>query len=94
MSKEERMARITTNIWRMFAVVVAAALAVNIVQAVAGKADLAWWHLPTLMLAYAEGECRDWIRRLAVAARLLRMRWRGSSARRATRMRGCSEAAM
>lgn len=84
------MERTTVGIWRVLAVVIAVALMVNAVQAVAGKAEFAWWHLPTLGIAYIlGGECRDWIRRLAAGARLLRLRWRGCSVRKAIRTRGC-----
>lgn len=89
MSAEKKMERTSVGIWRVLAVVVAVALMVNAVQAVAGKAEFAWWHLPTLGIAYILGECRDWIRRLAAGARLLRLRWRGCSVRKAIRTRGC-----
>lgn len=89
MSVEDRMERTTVGIWRVLAVVVAVALMVNAVQAVAGKAEFAWWHLGTLGIAFILGECRDWIRRLAAGARLLRLRWRGCSVRKAIRTRGC-----
>ncbi len=94
MSVEERMERTTVGIWRVFTVFVAAALAVNVAQAVAGKAELAWWHVPTLMVSYTMGGCDAWLRRLSAAARLTRMRWRGCSVRRRTRMSGCSDKAM
>lgn len=55
MSVEDRMERTTVGIWRVLAVVVAVALMVNAVQAVAGKAEFAWWHLPTLGIAYILG---------------------------------------
>lgn len=83
------MERTTVGIWRVFAVFVAAALAVNAVQAVAGKAELAWWHMATLMISYKMGGCGDWLRRLSAAARLTRMRWRGYSIPGGTRTRGC-----
>lgn len=83
------MERTTVGIWRVLAVVIAVALMVNAVQAVAGKAEFAWWHLGTLGIAYILGECRDWIRRLAAGARLLRLRWRGCSVRKTIRTRGC-----
>lgn len=89
MSVEDRMERTTVGIWRVLAVVVAVALMVNAVQAVAGKAEFAWWHLGTLGIAFILGEGRDWIRRLAAGARLLRLRWRGCSVRKAIRTRGC-----
>lgn len=89
MSVEDRMERTSVGIWRVLAVVIAVALMVNAVQAVAGKAEFAWWHLGTLGIAYILGECRDWIRRLAASARLLRLRWRGCSIRKAIRTRGC-----
>lgn len=89
MSEEERMERTTVGIWRVFAVVVAVALMVNAVQAVMGKAQFAWWHLGTLMIAYTMGACADWLRRLSAGARLIRMRWRGFSVRKAIRTRGC-----
>ncbi len=88
------MERTTVGIWRVFAVFVAAALAVNVAQAVAGKAELAWWHVPTLMVSYTMGGCGAWLRRVSAAARLTRMRWRGCSVRRRTRMSGCSDKAM
>lgn len=83
------MERTTVGIWRVLAVVIAVALMVNAVQAVAGKAEFAWWHLPTLGIAFILGECRDWIRRLAAGARLLRLRWRGCLPRRKTQTCGC-----
>ncbi len=89
MSAEKKMERTSVGIWRVLAVVIAVALMVNAVQAVAGKAEFAWWHLGTLGIAYILGECRDWIRRLAAGARLLRLRWRGCSIRKAIRTRGC-----
>ena len=89
MSVEDRMERTTVGIWRVLAVVIAVALMVNAVQAVAGKAEFAWWHLGTLGIAYILGECRAWIRRLAAGARLLRLRWRGCSIQKAIRTRGC-----
>lgn len=89
MSAEKKMERTSVGIWRVFAVVVAVALAANAAQAMAGKAEFAWWHLGTLGIAYILGECRDWIRRLAAGARLLRLRWRGCSVRKAIRTRGC-----
>ena len=61
MSAEKKMERISVGIWRVFAVVVAVALAANAVQAIAGKASFAWWHLPTLMISYTMGACGDWL---------------------------------
>lgn len=89
MSEEERMERTTVGIWRVFAVVVAVALMVNAVQAVMGKAEFAWWHLPTLGIAMSFGEMGNVITRLGAAARLLRLRWNGCSIRKAIRTRGC-----
>ena len=89
MSEEERMERTTVGIWRVFAVVVAVALMVNAVQAIAGKAEFAWWHLPTLGIAMSFGEMGNVITRLGAAARLLRLRWNGCSIRKAIRTRGC-----
>lgn len=89
MSEEERMQRTTVGIWRVFAVVVAVALMVNAVQAVAGKAEFAWWHLGTLGIAMSFGEATQAIDRLRAAARLLRLRWNGCSIRKAIRTRGC-----
>ena len=89
MSVEDRMERTTVGIWRVLAVEIAVAAVAYAVQAVAGKAEFAWWHLGTLGIAYILGECRDWIRRLAAGARLLRLRWRGCSVRKAIRTRGC-----
>lgn len=89
------MERTTVGIWRVLAVVVAVALMVNAVQAVAGKAEFAWWHLGTLGIAMSFGEMGTVVTRLgAVArlgaiARLLRLRWRGCSIRKAIRTRGC-----
>lgn len=60
MSAEKKMERTSVGIWRVFAVVVAVALAANAVQAMAGKANFAWWHLPTLMISYKMGACGDW----------------------------------
>ena len=77
------------GIWRVFAVVVAVALMVNAVQAVMGKAEFAWWHLPTLGIAMSFGEMGNVITRLGAAARLLRLRWNGCSIRKAIRTRGC-----
>lgn len=57
MSAEKKMERTSVGIWRVFAVVVAVALAANAVQAIAGKASFAWWHLPTLMISYTMGAC-------------------------------------
>ncbi len=91
MSAEERMERTTVGIWRVFTVFVAAALAVNAAQAAAGKAELAWWHVPTLMISYTMGGCGGWLRRLSAAARLTRMRWRGFSTPGRIRTRGCSK---
>lgn len=89
MSVEKKMERTSVGIWRVFAVVVAVALAANAVQAIAGKASFAWWHLPTLMISYTMGACGDWLRRLSAVARLIMMRWRGCSVRKAIRTRGC-----
>ena len=89
MSAEKRILRITVAIWRMLAVATAAALAANIAEAAEGKADVAWWHLLTLMVSYEMGTCGDLLRRLSAAARLTRMRWRGFSIRTRTRTRGC-----
>lgn len=89
MSEEERMQRTTVGIWRAFAVVVAVALMVNAVQAVAGKAEFAWWHLGTLGIAMSFGEMGNVITRLGAVARLLRLRWRGCLSRNAIRTRGC-----
>ena len=89
MSVEDRMERTRLGTGRVLALVIAEASMVNAVQAVAGKAEFAWWHLGTLGIAYILGECRDWIRRLAAGARLLRLRWRGCSVRKAIRTRGC-----
>lgn len=88
MSSEEMMERTQLGIWRGTMVIIAVALAVNAVQAMAGKANFAWWHLPTLAIAWMMGDCGSWVRRLAAAARLLRMRWRGSTGRSAIRTRG------
>lgn len=52
MSADKKMERTSVGIWRVFAVVVAVALAANAAQAMAGKANFAWWHLPTLMISY------------------------------------------
>ena len=89
MSVEDRMERTSVGIWRVFAVVVAVALMVNAVQAVAGKANFAWWHLPTLGIAMSFGEMGAVVTRIGAVARLLRLRWRGCSARKAIRTRGC-----
>lgn len=89
MSIEDRMERTTVGIWRVFAIVVAVALMVNAVQAVAGKANFAWWHLPTLGIALSFGEVGEAVTRLGAIARLLRLRWRGCSIRKAIRTRGC-----
>ncbi len=83
------MQRTTVGIWRAFAVVVAVALMVNAVQAVAGKAEFAWWHLGTLGIAMSFGEMGNVITRLGAVARLLRLRWRGCLSRNAIRTRGC-----
>lgn len=85
MSAEKKMERASVGIWRVFAVVVAA----NAVQAMAGKANFAWWHLPTLMISYTMGACGDWLLRLSAVARLIMMRWRGCSPRRKTQTCGC-----
>lgn len=82
MSVEDRMERTTVGIWRMLAVVIA-------VQAVAGKAEFAWWHLGTLGIAMSFGEMGTVVTRLGAVARLLRLRWRGCSIRKAIRTRGC-----
>ena len=82
------MERTQLGIWRGTMVIIAVALAVNAVQAMMGKANFAYWHLPTLAITWMMGDCGSCIRRLAAGARLLRMRWRGSSARSAIRMRG------
>lgn len=76
------MKRTTVGIWRVLAVVIA-------VQAVAGKANFAWWHLPTLGIALSFGEAGDAVTKIGAIARLLRLRWRGCSARKAIRTRGC-----
>lgn len=89
MSVEDRMERTTVGIWRVLAVVIAVALMVNAVQAVAGKANFAWWHLPTLGIALSFGEAGDAVTKLGAIARLLRLRWRGCSVRKAIRTRGC-----
>lgn len=89
MSVEDRMKRTTVGIWRVLAVVIAVALMVNAVQAVAGKANFAWWHLPTLGIALSFGEAGDAVTKIGAIARLLRLRWRGCSARKAIRTRGC-----
>ena len=89
MSAEKKMERTSVGIWRVFAVVVAVALAANAVQAMAGKANFAWWHLPTLGIAMSFGEATQAIGRLKAVARLLRLRWRGCSIRKAIRTRGC-----
>lgn len=89
MSAEKKMERTSVGIWRVFAVVVAVALAANAVQAMAGKASFAWWHLPTLMISYTMGACGDWLRRLSAVARLIMMRWRGCLPRRKTQTCGC-----
>lgn len=83
------MERTTVGIWRVLAVVIAVALMVNAVQAVAGKANFAWWHLPTLGIALSFGEAGDAVTKLGAIARLLRLRWRGCSVRKAIRTRGC-----
>lgn len=83
------MKRTTVGIWRVLAVVIAVALMVNAVQAVAGKANFAWWHLPTLGIALSFGEAGDAVTKIEAIARLLRLRWRGCSARKAIRTRGC-----
>lgn len=83
------MERTTVGIWRVLAVVVAVALMVNAVQAVAGKANFAWWHLPTLGIALSFGEAGEVVTRLGAIARLLRLRWNGCSIRKAIRTRGC-----
>lgn len=83
------MKRTTVGIWRVLAVVIAVALMVNAVQAVAGKANFAWWHLPTLGIALSFGEAGDAVTKIGAIARLLRLRWRGCSARKAIRTRGC-----
>lgn len=75
-------------IWRGLTIILVVALAVNAVQAMMGKANFAYWHLPTLAITWMMGDCGSYIRRLAAGARLLRMRWRGSSARSSIRMRG------
>ena len=89
MSEEERMERTTVGIWRVFAVVVAVALMVNAVQAVAGKAEFAWWHLGTLGIAMSFREMGNVVTKVGAVARLLRLRWRGCLSRRAIRTRGC-----
>lgn len=89
MSEEERMERTTVGIWRVFAVVVAVALMVNAAEAVAGKAEFAWWHLGTLGIAMGFGEMGQILTRLGAVARLLRLRWNGCSIRKAIRTRGC-----
>lgn len=89
MSVEDRMERTTVGIWRVLAVVIAVALMVNAVQAVAGKAEFAWWHLGTLGIALSFGEATQAIGRLKAVARLLRLRWRGCSIRKAIRTHGC-----
>ena len=73
MSVEDRMERTTVGIWRVLAVVIAVALMVNAVQAVAGKAEFAWWHLGTLGIAMSFGEATQAIGRLKAGARLLRL---------------------
>lgn len=85
MSAEKKMEKTSVGIWRVFAVVVAVALAANAAQAMAGKANFAWWHLPTLMISYTMGACGDWLRRLSAVARLIMMRWRGCLPRRKPR---------
>ena len=89
MSVEDRMERTTVGIWRVLAVVIAVALMVNAVQAVAGKAEFAWWHLGTLGIAMSFGEMGTVVTRLGAVARLLMMRWRGCSPRRKTQTCGC-----
>lgn len=89
MSVEDRMERTTVGIWRVLAVVIAVALMVNAVQAVAGKAEFAWWHLGTLGIAMSFGEMGNVITRLGAVARLLRLRWSGCSIRKAIRTHGC-----
>ena len=89
MSVEDRMERTTVGIWRVLAVVIAVALMVNAVQAVAGKAEFAWWHLGTLGIAMSFGEMGTVVTRLGAVARLLRLRWRGCSIQKAIRTRGC-----
>ena len=73
MSADKKMERTSVGIWRVFAVVVAVALMVNAVQAVAGKAEFAWWHLGTLGIAMSFGEATQAIGRLKAVARLLRL---------------------
>lgn len=53
------------------------ALTVNLCQALAGKAEFAVWHLPTLTVAWAMGDCGAIATRAASIVRLMRLRWRG-----------------
>ena len=89
MSVEDRMERTTVGIWRVLAVVIAVAAVAITEQAVAGKAEFAWWHLPTLGIALSFGEMGTVVTRLGAVARLLRLRWNGCSIRKAIRTRGC-----
>lgn len=77
MKPEERIQAVNTAMWRVFALFVAVALTVNLCQALAGKAEFAVWHLPTLAVAWAMGDCGVIANRAASIARLMRLRWRG-----------------
>lgn len=88
MKSEERIQAVNAAMWRVFALFVAVALTVNLCQALAGKAEFAVWHLPTLAVAWAMGDCGVIASRAASIARLMRLRWRGYSVRR-TRTSGC-----
>lgn len=77
MKPEERIQAVNTAMWRVFALSVAVALTVNLCQALAGKAEFAVWHLPTLTVAWAMGDCGAIATRAASIVRLMRLRWRG-----------------
>lgn len=87
-TETEFMERSQLAIWRGAMVMVAVGLTVNAVQAMMGKAEFAWWHLPSLVVTWIMGDCGSWVRRLRAVARLLRMRWRGYTAQTRIRTRG------
>lgn len=50
---ENKLNRCTAGIWRMLAIVLAIALAINAVQVLLGKARLAYWHWFTLAIVWS-----------------------------------------